>query len=63
MSHPADESQSNDGRIGFERRVRFEIHHAKISSDGGLLLFHALDDVLRLHGLTRPALGRRLYWS
>ena len=51
MSHLAGEVQSECGRIEFDRRVRFEFHGSTISSDGGLLLFRELDDVLGLHEL------------
>jgi hypothetical protein len=51
MSHLAGEGQSEDGRLDFDRRIRVEFHGSKISSDGGLLLFRQLDDVLGLHDL------------
>jgi hypothetical protein len=51
MSHLAGEGQSEGGRFGFDRRVRIEFHGSRISSDGGLLLFRELDDVLGLHEL------------
>jgi len=43
-------------RFGFDRRVRLEFHGSKISSDGGLLLFRELDEVLGLHDLAGAVL-------
>ena len=51
MFHLAGEGESECGRFGFDRRVRVEFHGSTISSDGGLLLFRELDDVLGLHEL------------
>ena len=37
--------------MGFDRRVRLGFHGSKISSDGELLLFRELDEVLGLHDI------------
>jgi hypothetical protein len=46
MEHPKGASETDDVRLSFDRRVRLEFHGSKISSDGGLLLFRELDEVL-----------------
>jgi hypothetical protein len=51
MDHPEGAGETGDIRLGFDRRVRLEFHGSKINSDGGLLLFQELDEVLGLHDL------------
>jgi hypothetical protein len=46
------DSRKGELRVEFDRQVKLEFHGAKISSDGGLLLYRELDEVL---GLTEQA--------
>ena len=46
------ESISASLKVGFDRRLKLQFHGAKLSSDGGLLLFRKLDQAL---GLTEMA--------
>ena len=43
-------------RVQFDRRVMLEFHGAKITSDGGLLVYRELDEVLGLSGLVPEVL-------
>jgi hypothetical protein len=57
MDHSKGASETGVTRLGFDRRVRLEFHGPKISSDGGLLLFRELDEVLGLHDIAGRFLG------
>ena len=46
------ESISAPLKVGFDRRLKLQFHGAKLSSDGGLIVFRELDDAL---GLTEMA--------
>ena len=39
-------------KVGFDRRLKLQFHGTKFSSDGGLIVFRKLNDVL---GLTKMA--------
>ena len=59
MDHPEGAGETGDVRLSFDRRVRLEFHGSKISSDGGLLLFRELDEVLGLHDIAGGLLETR----
>ncbi len=42
------ESISAPLKVGFDRRLKLQFHGAKLSSDGGLIVFRELDDALGL---------------
>ena len=54
MAHPVGAGSEGDFRLGFDPRVRLEFHGAKISSDGGLLIYRELDEALGLFDKTEP---------
>jgi len=58
MDDPEGASETGDGRLGFDRRVRLEFRGTQLSSDGGLLVMRELDDVLGLSDLASAALYR-----
>jgi hypothetical protein len=49
-------SASGGLRVGFDRRLKFEFHGAKVTSNGGLLLYWELDEVLGLTPLAKEVL-------
>ena len=51
MDHREGADKTGDVRLDFDRRVRLEFHGSKISSNGGMLLFRELDEVLGLHDI------------
>ena len=51
MDHREGADKTGDVRLDFDRRVRLEFHGSKISSNGGLLLFRELDEVLGRHDI------------
>jgi hypothetical protein len=56
MDHSEGAGSQRADRVAFDRRVRLEFRGAQISSDGGLLVMHELDDALGLSDLASAAL-------
>src|ERR1700738_3758787 len=48
MADPAGETDGGALRLDFDRRVMLRLHGSAITSDGGLLVYRELDDVLAL---------------
>jgi hypothetical protein len=61
VGHAKGEAKQPPLRPTFDRRIKFEFHGAGITSDGGLLAYRELDDVLGLAEIatTRLLDGRR----
>lgn len=57
MAHPMGESKPGPLRVGFDRRLKLEFHGSQISSDGGLLPYRELDEMLGLSRLAGDALS------
>src|SRR3712207_4471283 len=61
MADATGEAKAAPLRVAFDRRLKLEFHGTRITSDGGLLAYHELDDALDLTttGMSALAEGRR----
>ncbi len=61
MADAMGEGKESPLRLAFDRRIKFEFHGARITSDGGLLAYRELDDTVGLTAIAalRLAEGRR----
>src|SRR5688500_14279216 len=59
VGYPNGEAKEPPLRAAFDRRIKFELHGARITSDGGLVAYRELDDALGLTATAAEVLSDR----